>query len=320
MVNTNQHVTDLQFTQMMTLLPQPSNYDPIKTFRYHQLVRHRPSHTPLQPLSDRFWLSPILRRWSGSQDSDIALIMGNYQSRLALRNLVVDVIEQLQTASVPVLMAPKPVAQVEATSSDNYIDNTMSPSDLIRNLVRQALQVVHQQQQQQQRGGRGGGGNVHTERSMSRSSAQYLGTDSPKDLFQLLEAVLCEIQGQVYLVVDLGVLLSEQRQQQATRLAASNDRDGGFMWLDSFLTFFAELSERSNNASRLLKPTVKVLLVSYDATPSFCLSAASQSGHVVQARTEVATARSRKSRRHVMAKQTQLRLYLPSLQKGRKPI
>ncbi|KAI7777912.1 hypothetical protein LA080_002964 [Diaporthe eres] len=313
MVDTNQRVTDQQFTQMMTLLLQPSNYDPIKTFRYHQLVRHRPSHTPLQPLSDRFWLSPILRRWSGSQKSDIALVLGNYQSRFALRNLVVDVIEQLQTARVPVLMAPKPVAQVEATSSESCTDNALSVSGLIKNLVRQGLQVAQQQQL-------GGGGNVHTERSMARSCAQFFGTDSPKDLFQLLEAVLCEIRGQVYLVVDLGVLLSEQQQRQATRLAASNDREGGFMWLDSFLKFFAELSERSNNANRLLKPTVKVLLVSYDAASSFCLSATSQSGYVVQARTEVATARSRKSRRHVMAKQTQLRLNLPNIQKGRKPI
>lgn len=293
-------------------------YDPTDAFRYHQLVRHRPSHIPLRPLSNRFWQSPILRRWSGSQESDIVLILGNYHSRLALRNLVVDVIEQLQTAGVPVLLATKPVAQVGTTSSGSDTDNAISSSALIKSLVRQGLQVA-QQQQQQQRGG-GSGCNVQTERSMARSCAHYLGDESPEKLFQLLEAVLSEIHGQVYLVVDLGVLGPEQQQRQATGVAASDDREGGFTWVDSFLAFFAELAERSNNVSALLKPTVKVLLVSYDAFPTFCVSAASQSDYVIQARTEVVTARNRKSRRHITAKQSPMGLNLSRLQQGRKPV
>lgn len=92
------------------------------------------------------------------------------------------------------------------------------------------------------------------------------------------------------------------------------------MWLNSFFKFFPELSERSSNARKLLKSTVKVLLVSYDATPFFFLPPESQSGHVAQARTNIATARSQKPRRHVTTKRTQLRLNLPNIQKERKPI
>lgn len=292
----------------MTVLPQSTTYDPIKAFHYHQLVRHRPSHTPLRPLSDRFWQSPILRRWSGSQESDMALILGNYQSRTALRNLVVDVVEQLQAARVPALLAPKPVAKVEATNGGNDVEGAVGLSDLIRNLVRQALQVLQQQQQH-------GGGEVQTERSMGRFSAQFLGAESPEELFQLLKAVLSEIIGQVYLVVDLGVLGSEQQQA-----SAGNDKEGGFTWLASFLAFFTELSERNNNVSALLKARVKVLLVSYDAFPPSCLSAVSQPGYVVQARTEVVTARNRKARRNNTPKMSQLRLNLSKPAKGNKPV
>lgn len=300
----------------MALLPQPSIYDPIKAFRYHQLVRHRPSHIPLRPLSNQFWQSPILRRWSGSQESDIALIQGNCHSRFALRHLIVDVIKQLQTAHVPVMQATKPAAQVEATGSASHTHNSIALSDLIRSLIHQGLQVI----QQQQPPGGAGGVNVQTERSMGRSCAQYLGTDSPEELFQLLEAVLCEIHGQVYIIVDLGVLTLESQQRHATGSAAMNDRKGGFTWLGSFLAFFSQLSERRNKVSALLKPTVKVFLVSYDALPPFCLPATSQSSYVVHARTEVVTARYRKSRRHITAKQSQLGLNLFRLQLRGKPV
>lgn len=306
---------------MMTLLAEPTTYDPIKEFQYHQFVRHRPSPSPLWPLSNRFWQSPILRRWSAPQESDIVLILGNHQSRFALRNLVVDVIEQLQSACVPVLLATKSVAQFETTGSGSDIEKGMSSSELIKNLVRQAMQVVQGQQQQQPPQCRGGGGSVQTERSMARSCAQFHGAKTPEELFRLLEAVLCEIHGQVYLVIDLGALVAEQQQQQrATGLAASNDRKGGFSWLESFLAFFAELSERRNSLNALSKATVKVLLVSYDAFPPLYLPAASRSGHVVQARTDVVTVRNRQSRRHITTKKSQLQLNLSNLPRGRKTV
>lgn len=234
----------------------------------------------------------------------MALIVGNYQSRTALGNLVVDVVEQLQAARVPALLAPKPGAKVEATNGVSDVESAMGLSELMRNLVRQALQVVLQLQQQRNDG-------MQTERSMGRFSAQFLGAESPEELFQLLKEVLTEIIGQVYLVVDLGVLGSEQQQA-----SADSDKEGGFRWLESFLVFFAELSERSNNVSTLLKSRVKVLLVSYDVFPPSCLSAASQSGYVVQARTEVVTARNRKARRNNALKTSQLKLNLSKPAKG----
>lgn len=290
-------------------------YDPIKAFRYQQMVRHRPSHTPLRPLSNRFWQSRILRRWASSQDSDIALILGNYHSRIALRNMVVDIIEQLQTARIPVLLAAKPVAQVEAATRDSGRGGAISLSDLIKSLVCQGLQLAQLQQR-----GSGGGGKVQTERSMARACAQYLGTESPRELFQLLEAVLCDIHEHIYLVIDLGVLVSEQEQRQYNGSVAGNDRDGEFPWLQYFLQFFSELSERSNSVSAPLKPKVKVLLVSYDAFPPVCLSAGSRSAHVVTARTEVVTARSRKAIRHHTAKHSQMGLNLSRIHQRMTPV
>lgn len=297
----------------MALLAKTALYDPVEAFRYQKLLRHKPSHIPLRPLSNRFWRSPILRRRSGSQESDIALILGNYHSRFALRNLVVDVIEELQIACVPILLAMKPATQLHSTTSDCNIVNDISLSDLMRSLIHQAVQIAQQQQEHL-----GCAGNVQTERSMARGCAQYFGAQSPEELFQLLEAVLCEIHGKVYLVVDLGVLTPEQQQQQNIDVAAKNHSERVFNWLESFLTFFAEIWERSNHGTALCKPTVKVLLVSYDAFKPVYFDAASQSGHVVRAETEVVTVRARKSRRHIATTPSQRGLNLSKIQQGRK--
>lgn len=229
--------------------------------------------------------------------------------------MIVDIIEQLQTASVPVLLATKPVAQVETDTRDNGMGSAISLPDLIKSLICQGLQLAQLQQR-----GPGGGGKVQTERSMAQACAQYLGTESPKELFQLLEAVLCEIHGHIYIVVDLGVLVSEQEQRHGNGSAASNDRDGEFMWLESFLEFFSELSERSNSLSAPLKPKVKVLLVSYDAFSPVCLSTGSQSAHIVTARTEVVTARNRKAIRHFTAKHSQVGLNLSRIHQRMTPV
>ncbi|KAI1496447.1 hypothetical protein F5X99DRAFT_72715 [Biscogniauxia marginata] len=268
LVNTNDILTDLQFSQIMGSITELPIWDPMKAFQYHRNLRSRRSHNSFRPLSDRFWHSPKLRKWFASQESDICIIMGNFQSRFSLRNFCVDVIEQLNSSQVPVLLALR-------VTQENSPSTAISSVDLLAYLVRQALHVSQ---------------SIQTEKSMSLSCARVHSARSEKEWFQNLEAVLSAIGRQIYLVIDLEML----------------DRDlcslDSFSWLSSFLDFFTKLNEHC------MTTRVKVLLISYGPELPFRLSNNQYSEFVIPAKTEVVTVRQQKARRRLASQGLPFRL------------
>jgi hypothetical protein len=256
MVSANYRLSDLQFAQIMKSISDTAMLDPIKVFHYLLAARRRTYHNPTNLMSRRFWNSPRLRTWTSSKQSDISIIKGNFRSRQALRNFCVEAIEQLRASQVPVLLAMN-TPQAESPSSN------ISPIDLLKYLIRQALQLRQ---------------SVQTEKSMSLSCATFDGNHSEADWFHLLESALADIGRQVYLIVDLELL----------------NRDfgppDGFPWLSAFLSFFAQLSDRRNSHN------VKVLLISYGAELPFTLSNSEYSSFVIHAKTEAVIARQRRTR------------------------
>ncbi|KAI3331598.1 hypothetical protein HD806DRAFT_477859 [Xylariaceae sp. AK1471] len=209
LINTNDVLTDMQFSQIMASITELPIWDPAKSFQYHQSLRFRRSHNSLRPLSNRFWQSPRLRKWFMSQESHICIIIGNFQSRFSLRNFCVDVINQINSSQVPVLLA------LRVTHENSFTQ--MSSVDLLKYLVRQALHVSQ---------------DIQTEKSMSLSCARFYSARSERQWFQNLKAVISAMGRPIYLVIDLEML----------------DRDpppfDDFSWLSSFLEFISELNER----------------------------------------------------------------------------
>jgi hypothetical protein len=223
LIDTNQRVSDLQFSQIMASLSNTGIWDPNKAFQYHRSTRQRCSRrTATQPMPDSFWKSPKLLLWSSTDESALTIVSSTFRTRFALRNMCVGIIEQLQNARVPYLLAMK-VPEKDASTD-------ISANDLLRYLARQAIQLKQ---------------NMRTEKSMSLTCVKCHGAANEAECFQLLEATLAEIGSLVYIVVDLEII--------DRKLSSAEN----FSWVQAFERFFEALVKRG------LSTKLKVLLVSY---------------------------------------------------------
>jgi hypothetical protein len=268
LIDTNHRLSDLQFSQIMASLLDIPIWEPMKVYQYHYSLRRQRCHTTAtHSVSDSFWKSPKLRHWSSTDESTQSLITGNFHSRPLIRNLCVDIIEQLRDSKLPVLMAMK-VPQEKTTAA------TISSTDLLKYLVRQAVQTAHKFQ---------------TEKSMAATCATFHHASTEVEWFQLLEAVVADMGSPVYIVIDLELLDKKH---------SSVD---GFSWLSAFESYFSKLNDRG------LSTKVKVLFVSYGLLP-FELSDADRSNYAISAKTQLTTARRRKTGRGSKSPQIPFRL------------
>lgn len=178
-------------------------------------------------LTNSFWRSPKLRHWSSTGESAISVITGNFHSRFVLRDLCVDITEQLHTAKVPVLLALR-VPQEKDTSAN------VSSNDPLKYLIRQAIRVHHE---------------LQTEKSMALGCATFHEATSESEWFQVLEGILADINSPVYILIDLDIL------------DRSFSPIGGFSWVQAFKQSFNALEARG------LATKVKVLFISYGSLP-----------------------------------------------------
>jgi hypothetical protein len=210
LINTNRRISDLQFSNIMASLSHVPIWEPMKVYQYYNSVRRRMSHKrPVHTLPNTFWRSSKLRHWSSTPESALSVIAGNFQARFLIRNLCVDIIEQLHRAAIPVILAMK----VQEDSLSTYISHT----DLLKYLIRQALQIRDK---------------VHTEKSMSLTCAKFHDSTDEAGWFQLFEATLADIGSLVYIIVDLVIL------------DKSFSFIDNFSWIGAFEQFFETLINR----------------------------------------------------------------------------
>jgi hypothetical protein len=270
-INTNNVVSDLQFGQIMETLSRVSIMDPAKLFQYHcSLRRQRSRSAAIQSIPNNFWQSPKLRIWSSTNKSALVIVSGNYQARYVMRDFCVEVIQQLHDATVPVLLALKAPQEMKASS----LSANISMMDVLEYLVRQAITARHRSQ---------------TEKSMVMRCATIHEADTEAKWFDIFEAVLAELGSLVYIVIDMDILDKHLQPTDA------------FLWLQQFQSVF------DNFTTRGLATSVKVVLVSCSPLP-FKLSSSDRSKFVVQARTQVVTARQRKAGRAKRSPQVPIRL------------
>ncbi|KAJ9605959.1 hypothetical protein H2200_009808 [Cladophialophora chaetospira] len=267
-VDTNQRLSDLQFSQIVASLAAVPIWDPFKAYQYHYSMRQRRIHsTAVRSIPDSFWQSPKLRRWCSTNESTLSIITGNFNARFIMRNLCVDVIQQLRDANVPVLLAMR-------VPQENDTPAQISSIDLLKYLVRQAIQISHKFQ---------------TEKSMALRCGTFHDASTETEWFQVLEGTLADMGGQVYIVIDLGILDSKFKPLDEFSLPTA------------FEHFFITLLARG------LSTKVKVLLVSYSALP-FRLSATDHSKFVTPAKAQLITARRRKAGKGAKSSQTLFRI------------
>ncbi|KAK7703356.1 hypothetical protein SLS64_009023 [Diaporthe eres] len=255
-IDTNRQLSDLQFAQIMQSIADPNLWDPRKTLNYLLVHQKRSSQNQARQLSEGFWEFVRMRRWTKSKDSDISVVKGDFRSRHALRCFSVDMIEQLRLKQIPVLFAL-------GTSQEGAAAKSMSTEDLLKYLVRQALDLRRSGQ---------------TEKSMSLSAAAFSGNLSEQEWFSLLQHLLCGLSGRVYFVVDLELL-------NRNFISPS-----GFHWLSAFLGLFKSVAEWGAQL------TIKILLVSYSSELPFDTTRDEYAGFIIPAKKTKLAAQRRKGR------------------------
>lgn len=170
-----------------------------------------------------------------------------------MRHFCADVIQYFSGSGTPVIHALK--APQDCWSSPN-----VSCIDLIKYVVRQALQLRQRRQ---------------TEKSISLDCAPFHSNYSEAEWFQVLERVLSEFNKPVYVILDLELVSRDLMPPE------------GFSWLSAFLDFFQRLSECR------ISTCLKVLLVVYGPELPFALSQTQYSDFVIPAKVDSA-ARARK--------------------------
>lgn len=130
MLDTNQRVSDLQISQILTHLSNVPFDDPLKSFQHHLFFRKRRAQgTNLSAVTNSFWLSSRFQSLFSTEKSALALMKGNFATRQVLQNFCVDVIEHLRSSNIPTLWALKKAA------TPNNEQTQLSIEDLLKYLT-----------------------------------------------------------------------------------------------------------------------------------------------------------------------------------------
>lgn len=228
MLDTNQRVSDLQISQILTHLSNVSLEDPLKSLQHHLFFRKRRAQgTNLSAVTNPFWLSSRFQSLFSTEDSALALMKGNFATRQVLQDFCVDVIEHLRSSNIPTLWALKKVA------TPNNEQTQFSIMDLLKYLIVQALKLNE---------------SLKTEKTMAWRCAQFQRATSAAELFQLLLVALEGLGRQTYLVIDMETI--EESLQSLD----------GFNIVSAFLQSF--------NASQSPKIRLKTIIIRYRANSS----------------------------------------------------
>ena len=206
-LDTNQRVSDLQLSQMLTHTVNSLLADPDTSYRFGVLLRNK--HQRGLNRTPKFWLSPMLKDWTISQSSSLIVVKGSYATHSQARDFGINVIEAVQSASIPVLWA--------LHDNSKSVCETISTTDLLKSLVQQAIRVNK---------------NFQNEKLCSSSCARIQSARDEKEWFDILGSVLVGLP-LLYIVVNLESL-------GRNPLAMTEH----FSWPLAFLSLFRSLSSR----------------------------------------------------------------------------
>jgi hypothetical protein len=221
-LNTDQRVGDLQFSDIMSSLSENSLGDAMDSYQYNISIRNRRNQDLKQGFTNRFWLSPKLEQWTSAKESRLVFVQGSAQAQSTIREFSLCVIDQLREGKVPVLWALTGAQARPAT-------RRASPIDIMKHLIKQAMQLSKQ---------------TPMESTMSRICTQFRTLSTEREWVQMLGSVLKSVVPQCYITVDLSMLDG-----------GLGSMGKGFSWFRAFQELFADLAMGSPQVQ------VKVLLL-----------------------------------------------------------
>ncbi len=206
-LDTNQRVSDLQLSQMLTHTANSLLADPETSYRFGVLTRNKHQRGLIR--TPRFWLSPRLKDWTTSKSSSLIIVKGSYATRSQARDFGINVIEAVRSASIPILWA--------LHDNSKSVCETTSTVDLLKSLVQQAIRVNK---------------TFQSEKHCTLSCTRIQSARDEKEWLDILGSVLVGLP-LLYIVVNLESL-------GRNPLAMTEH----FSWPLAFLSLFQSLSSR----------------------------------------------------------------------------
>jgi hypothetical protein len=182
MVNTNMALTDIQFSQILNMLANLPLSDPDKCLQQAMFLRARATRNR-QTGCKPFWLRPRFQTWAASDTSNLIMVRGSYAARAAMKDCLVNAIEQIRLSNATAIWALK---------TQNNEGDSVSLVELIKYLTAQALHF----------------GPPQTERSLSLSCARFQTARGEKEWMDLLARSLVGLK-HVFIIVDVELLAPE---------------------------------------------------------------------------------------------------------------
>lgn len=205
MLDTSKQVCEVKISHLMSFASSTALADPStcrQKYASKRNFRRRYGQSDSASLSQ----AKQLQQWSAGPQSAQLAVLATAKSREVLQDFVVDAIEVVQSAGVPVVWA-LPLK----TNSSQPVTST----EVLKHLVSQLLKQNE---------------SLQSERAASLNAVRFQSATSEHEWYQLLGSIL-EGLPQVYVFIDIGVL--------------DEDLDPERPWLEGFQRVFDDLAMRS---------------------------------------------------------------------------
>lgn len=233
LLDTSRRVCDIQFSLIIGLVSASSLADPETVRQFYSLRRNRRRRRH----DNGAILAPCLKslqQWANAPECSVSTIRGSFEARHRLRDLAVNIIDEVSSHNIPVVWA----LQNTGHSTRNSTTDSLSPfetgqyttRDVLKHLVSQLLQQNH---------------TLLNERSMGLNIARFQSATTEKQWFDLLGSGL-EGLCAVYIIIDVDVLASAVTTES--------------IWPEAFVVLFNQLRERN------IRTKVKVVFLNGGGT------------------------------------------------------
>ncbi|PSN67616.1 hypothetical protein BS50DRAFT_522257 [Corynespora cassiicola Philippines] len=181
LIDTNQKVTDIQFSEMIGIAVTGLSFNHEESFQQALSIRKLRDHSQRNTVPKAFWKSPVLTTLANASTASLILIRGAFKGRWLLRDAAVKIAEELHRNHVATLWA------VHASAINAHATST-TPLDILKSLVAQALQLQ---------------GSRSTQKSTALCCTQLRNAVSKKQWLDILGAALANCSNEVYVILEL---------------------------------------------------------------------------------------------------------------------
>ncbi|KAI0449573.1 hypothetical protein F5B21DRAFT_493956 [Xylaria acuta] len=207
MLNTNQRLSEIQFSQILSFISASPIPRPDIVRQSYNTRRNRRKQAGSGAMEAHPWISDI-QEWGEKRTSTQIFVQGSFKTRHTIRDFAANTIDLIKEASIPVVWALDPRVELPA-------ENRFNTTDVLKYLACQVLQSNH---------------SMLTERQASLNAARFQSAATESEWLELLTSVL-QGMSQIYILVDMDLV----------------ERGGGTTteWLQHFASVGENLSLRN---------------------------------------------------------------------------